>query len=351
MDAININKTLSLNEADSLALAFKIILILLTILLNGLIIFIIIFLIKIKTFSNYLFLSATLADFFIGLISQPLMTIYSLYNYWPFNEASCISWMIVDYSCFSVSLFSILFISIQRYKQLTQRTINEDLNKWRCLLIGLIWVFSFLFWSLMVIPIVNEPNSMYHECDYIYTTSTYVILTDLFAMVLPILFIIIMNCFIFKNIRTKKLNSSINAKKISRRAYITFLTSTSDCILNLNGTNNNFSYQSIKKLSQASFTRLKINKDRKALLCLFMISASIIVTYSLFLILWPLKSFCDGCVSESLFEISNWLIYSSSVINAILLLIFHKAFQKKFVYIIFYMFRGGFRKKNPCVSV
>jgi hypothetical protein len=82
------------------------------------------------------------------------------------------------------------------------------------------------------------------------------------------------------------------------------------------------------------YFRRKLTKERKAFLTLFSISVSLISSWLLFLILWPLRTLCHDCVSELYFSLSVWLNYSSAAANPLILIIFHSKLRHEFFTIL-----------------
>lgn len=150
---------------------FKILLTIVNIFFNGIIIYLILFKLKKRTFSNFLFLSGAISDFMIGLMSIPFMTIFTSYGYWPIGEATCIFWVINDFSIGSVSIYSLLLMSIHRYRELKwPHKENEIMNKEKYSIIILKWILIYLFWGLSVILITRQ-NFVAENC-YFSSTRT-----------------------------------------------------------------------------------------------------------------------------------------------------------------------------------
>lgn len=75
---------------------------------------------QLQNISNYFLFSLALADFFIGLISMPLFTVYTILGYWPFGKHVCDGWLALDYLASNASVLNLLLISFDRYFSVTR---------------------------------------------------------------------------------------------------------------------------------------------------------------------------------------------------------------------------------------
>lgn len=75
---------------------------------------------QLQNISNYFLFSLALADFFIGLISMPLFTVYTILGYWPFGRHVCDGWLALDYLASNASVLNLLLISFDRYFSVTR---------------------------------------------------------------------------------------------------------------------------------------------------------------------------------------------------------------------------------------
>lgn len=75
---------------------------------------------QLQNISNYFLFSLALADFFIGLISMPLFTVYTILGYWPFGQHVCDGWLALDYLASNASVLNLLLISFDRYLSVTR---------------------------------------------------------------------------------------------------------------------------------------------------------------------------------------------------------------------------------------
>ena len=73
---------------------------------------------RLRTPGNFYIISLAIADMSISIMSMPVWTIYSTFQYWPVSQGWCDLWNIVDYVLCTVSIYTILFISVDRYLSL-----------------------------------------------------------------------------------------------------------------------------------------------------------------------------------------------------------------------------------------
>lgn len=105
---------------------------------------------QLQNISNYFLFSLALADFFIGLISMPLFTVYTILGYWPFGRHVCDGWLALDYLASNASVLNLLLISFDRYLSVTRPlTYRAKRTKGKALLfICKYSFFSFFFEKL-----------------------------------------------------------------------------------------------------------------------------------------------------------------------------------------------------------
>lgn len=377
---------------------FKICMAFMTVILNTMIIIIIVRLNKKQSFSNYLFLSSAIADLLIGLIPQPSMITYT-YFYQSLNgENSCFYWLILNNSCLflNISLFNLLLITMHRYNQLKSALIHDKPTNFRYFLIGVVWLLSTLFWSLMIIPVfISHKSHTNFECTRIFSVY-YIIFIELTILITPIVLIIILNIFTYVELRRKaakmrrcktthKINSSFrtlnnrvlsnsdNCLQDKNNQQKTTLLSPNTCLtdqeqfinlnrsFNLKYTSNHNDVEvntaksqenlqkkgSVKRPAHFDYFRRKLTRERKAFLCLSSISVGLISSWLMFLVVWPMRALCDECISELLFSISVWCNYSSAAANPLILLIFHSKFQNEFLKILAFIFKHKPRHQEP----
>jgi hypothetical protein len=329
-------------------LSIKIFIIFATIFLNLIIVFIVIFMTKKKTYTNILFMSMALADFMVGLVSLTSMTIFTWNGYWPLGYSACVFWIINDFSCCVISLLDMVLICLHRLRQIVQPLkTDENLTKFRCFLILFIWFLSYVPWTISAL-IITHKNFVIESCYYMYS-FVYVLLADLGAFILPIVVLVILNILTFvalmhkaKRFPSKKNKNTVQPKiKMSRNGSLTGVTNIPDSTVNRTiGESNAMTTNTNTSSSGQTF---QISKEKKAFLCILVVTVTLILCWCIFFTTWPMLAYCDTCVNLLLYEIGYWTAYFHSTLNPIILLVFHQNFRHQFLRIFRCLFN---LKKN-----
>ncbi|CAF0929451.1 unnamed protein product, partial [Didymodactylos carnosus] len=153
-----------------------------------------------RSYSDYFIVSLCLADFFVGIMVMPLMTVYSLHIDWPFDYRICHIWMSADFTCSTASFLTLASMALDRYWALG-RPYNHLRNRSR----STVLIFIFLSW---LVPLSVWPLSIFlsqrithkKECDHPAHPGFIVILSTFFYYI-PLAFMLICYSRIIVNIK------------------------------------------------------------------------------------------------------------------------------------------------------
>ena len=316
----------TVNILEIYTMPLKVLLVVITLIFNSLLIIIIFFILKTKTFSNILFASNAICDFMVGLISMPLMIVFTYYGYWPLGKETCVFWVINDFATGAIGIYSYLAIALHRYSQIkSPYKANENMNRSRLLKILAIWAFWYSYWLISVILITS--NDFVPEYCYFTYTFPYVLASVLIGFVLPIFAVFFINFLVLYELRKnlkQKVKKGLGKAETKAGAEGQSHTGTARATNIRTGSNVNRNINS-KQISKKSKDFFK--KETKAFICLCMVTGSLATLSSIFCVSWPIKAYCPGCIPDFLFEVSNWNTYIYSTLNPILLFIFHEKFR------------------------
>ena len=283
-----------------------------------------------KTYSNILYGSMALADFLIGSISIPFMTVFSTLDYWPLGDIACIIWNINDVSCSAISLLSLLLLSIHRFWQVKSPLCQHDkLTKIRISAVTFLWCSCFSLWTSIIV--IFAQGSLNHRNCIITYPIIFIFIAEVLGIIMPIgaiIFFVVLAFYTLKQkvksfaikISMNSLNSSnysIAQKSSSTPTELAASQSASRTTLNLN-TSRQFSRPGL-------FRRIfgSSHKDRRTLLCIILMCCNLIVCWALFIVAWPMSVLCFECLHERIYEISAWGPLIFSTMNPIIMLAFN----------------------------
>ena len=107
---------------------------------------------RLQTPNNYYVISLTLADLLLSILSMPVWTIFTTLNYWPFSQLLCDLWNSLDHALCLISIHTIVFISIERYRSVSnpiKHKVFLTARRMRTCLIC-IWFTDFTIWTSYV---------------------------------------------------------------------------------------------------------------------------------------------------------------------------------------------------------
>lgn len=177
---------------------------------------------QIRQPTNYFLLSLSISDFLIGLFSMPLYTLYLLLGVWPFGKLICNLWLSLDYTVCLTSIYTVLFITIDRFCSVK---LPAKYRKWRnkqkiIIMITLTWLLpSSLFFTSIFIwnYTIDKKEFNPHYCDVAWNSNKYfniVLVISYFWTTLIV--IIILYVFIYEVASNLEKKSRLNALKTTK---------------------------------------------------------------------------------------------------------------------------------------
>lgn len=177
---------------------------------------------QIRNPTNYFILSLSVSDFLIGLISIPFLTVYLMLERWPFGKIICNLWLSLDYTVCLTSIYTVLFITIDRFcsvkmpaKYRNWRTPNKII-----IMVMLTWVIPFLIffpsifgWSFLYTNISLDYSI---NCDVGWFDQKIFIFTLVFCYFwTTLIVIIVLYIFIYQVARNLERKSREKQRKLS----------------------------------------------------------------------------------------------------------------------------------------
>ncbi|XP_071944434.1 histamine H3 receptor-like [Antedon mediterranea] len=257
----------------------------------------------------YLFiLNLSIADFLTGAFSFPLNTLWLMFDYWPFGEGVCKMWLIIDYTACAVSVCGIILISLDRYWMLklklkyrqfqtTKRVTVMILVSWAVLIP--FYAIPTLFWEKFKgEQIIDYSEDCEMESEQSLAYNLVIVFVE-FLIPLPI--IVYFNIIVYREIRSRsRTRPSHNiSQSVTHGCDSTISTAVAFSVTSENPRN-------------------MLKKHRKAAVTLgaLVIAFAICWTPYNIVLIWSIV--CDDCLSDTLWEVVNYLLWTNSAINPFL---------------------------------
>lgn len=320
------NRTNSLLSITLLALKLSIILI--SSVTNLLIIYLFVFKIKkIATFSNSLFLSIAISDFFISSLGMSTQLFNDFFSSWPFSDKiSCLVTVFIQYAFNDQEIFALMILTMHRYHQLYHpHSVTERLdsqNKFNVFKLVTPWAVSFIFWITAIIVFYLYDIIDYNEC-MINPSFLFVILKVSLSGYLPLFLTLVFNGLCIRSLIQKRKKFQKNNLKVQKFNVIDFtvLIFSTDHVSNKYET-------SLRKRNSG------LNKTEKAALCILCVSLSMFFTQIVNLITWPITRYDNrnrdfDNLLFSFYQLGVWLIYLTSLFDSLIVILFHEKIKSE----------------------
>ena len=138
----------------------------------------------------YIF-SLAIADFLVGANSMTGYLLITVYGIWPLGSKMCTLWVLIDFSCCTVSMLHLCFISHDRYSALVKPIqYKEKTTKYVVLQNILAWILGVAVWAPAVLIIrILDTTSSETDCLY-FPPPLYTLLQSIFIYFIPIVIMV-----------------------------------------------------------------------------------------------------------------------------------------------------------------
>ena len=158
---------------------------------------------RLQTPNNYYVISLASADLLIALISMPVWTIFTTLNYWPFSLLFCDIWNSLDHVLCGISIHTIVFISFERYKSVSNPIKHRALltGKRMKICLGIIWIADWIIWFfyIFITEYLHGQNKDLRDCSASYFKSqTFSMIIGIVGVPLPVFATAVMYIFTFQ---------------------------------------------------------------------------------------------------------------------------------------------------------
>ncbi|XP_022110821.1 muscarinic acetylcholine receptor M3-like [Acanthaster planci] len=162
------------------------------------------------TVANSFILSLSVCDLIVGAVSLPLYSIRIILGYWPFGKIPCQIWLALDYTVVHVAVFTIIFISLDRYWLLTKKLAYATFqtHKRAASMIIASWLINLLFYSTVAFlwgPLAGVDKIDYdNNCELESLDSLpFQAFEIVFKFFIPLLIIVYCNARVYINIKRR----------------------------------------------------------------------------------------------------------------------------------------------------
>ena len=205
---------------------------------------------RLQTPSNFYVISLASADSVISLLSMPVWTVTTTLNYWPLSQFLCDLWNSLDVAICNISMHTIFFISIERYRSVKdpiKHKINLTPKRMKIWLVG-IWIGELVFWTAFIFLTqyiygkVRDPLT----CQvYWLNEPTMAVFLGIMVFVFPVSATIIIYVMIY---RISKRSGVLKVKEQTITAKAGTATTSTDS--ETNNITNSGSHQSIQTVTE-----------------------------------------------------------------------------------------------------
>ena len=260
-------------------------------------------------------MSLTLTDLLLSLMSLPLFIVYTTLRYWPFGYILCDIWNVIDLCLCAVSIYTIMYVSIDRYlaskyplRYFTSKTKTNTLVPLIC-----IWVVVFCIIGPLILAsqFVFGPNRMYSDQCFPYFLTNKVVTIGSMTLNLwvPFLIPVIMYIIIYRIVRNVgKMPQSQEVSTTSEGTSSCVEQSTTISQISVND-KKNYNNEQHKKSKE------EVDRTRKAMKTIILLLGSFALCWQPVGILLTFDTFYPGSIHPIYKIIFHWMNYINCLLN------------------------------------
>ena len=285
--------------------------------------------------NNFYILSLASADLLISLLSMPLWTMFTTLGYWPLGRFSCDFWHGLDHALCAVSIYTIAFISMDRFRSIHRPLEYKSTHTRRrtiyCL-VG-IWVVNMIFWItfLYLTQHYYYEDTPTQECIVAYFSVTE--LTVFVAISIICIPVIVTVVFYLLTYRLAKAPDALRISTIEDRTEgdaveRSISSDFSEAILDSRGNSLGGSARYNNQRGSVMFSRnlQTTGVNRKALQTISVLLVTFIICWLPLGIIFFLQGFLKSANLKTWIIIGYWMGYANSLVNPICFAISNRSF-------------------------
>ena len=291
---------------------------------------------RLQTPTNYYIISLACADFLISILSMPVWTIYTTFNYWPFSQLLCDLWNSLDYALCLISMHTIVFISIERYRSVSnplKHKVHLTARRMKMYLIG-IWITDFTIWTVFIFMTQRfyAPNRDPKECGVAYITEPVLAISwGVLMLTLPVVITAVIYILIYRiaqraGVVKVKISKSKSEISLSNSGNV---TSEGTVIADLDKESNIQEKDGNKSMKNIPNKGSKEEKERKAVKTIALLLATFAICWLPMGALFIAEGIAPGYLDISWMIAGYWLGYANSMLNPVCYAIGNPFFRER----------------------
>ena len=268
-------------------------------------------------------LSLACTDLLISILSMPFWTMFTTLGYWPLGRFSWDFWHGLDHAPCAISIHTIAFVSIERFRSVQHPLEFKTALKGRRTVLWLtaIWIFNIFFW----IPFLFVTQHIYggEEKTVAYRSITELaIFVALLAIWIPVLVTAVFYVLIYRIAKrpaqVPKANNTGNNSHCGD-------TRQSDSSTSFHGDGANTVVTATSQWSPSSLLKVDVNK--KALQTTALLLVSFVICWIPLGVIIVLQGVHKDIKFQLWTTIADWVAYTNSFLNPICFAISNKTFK------------------------